>query len=387
MTATHPRAVHFGAGNIGRGFVGLLLHEAGYEVVFADVNDALIQALKAAPAYRVHEVGENPAVHTVDNFRAFNSITEADALITEIAHADVVTTAVGPPILARVAPLIAAGLARRSPDLAPLAVMACENAINATDQLADYVEAQVPPGDWAAVSSRAAFANTAVDRIVPAQPADAGIDVTVETFYEWVIERGVFHGAPPPIPGATFVDNLRPYIERKLFTVNTGHATVAYLGFLEGVHPLHDALRVTRVADAARRVLEETSGLLVAKHGLNEAEQRAYREKILRRFANPQLPDTVERVGRQPLRKLGRTERFIGPAAEIAEDGIVPVALLDAIGAAFRFVVPSDEQSVELNRLLRSEPAERVVQQVCGLAPQHPLFEPVAAKVRHVQAL
>ncbi|MFC5928164.1 mannitol-1-phosphate 5-dehydrogenase [Cryobacterium melibiosiphilum] len=387
MTPQGPTAVHFGAGNIGRGFVGLLLHEAGYEVVFADVNEALIEALKAAPVYRVHEVGENPAVHTVDNFRAVNSVTETDALIAEIAGADVVTTAVGPTILPRVAPMIAAGLARRSSDLAPLAVIACENAINATDQLAGYVRALVPPEDWPIVGSRAAFANTAVDRIVPAQPEGAGIDVTVETFYEWVIEQGAFHGAPPPITGATFVDNLRPYIERKLFTVNTGHATVAYLGFLEGVHPLHDALRVARVADAARRVLEETSGLLVAKHGLDEAEQRAYREKILRRFANPQLPDTVERVGRQPLRKLGRTERFIGPAAEIAEDGRIPVALLDAIGAAFRFVVPGDEQSVELNRLLRAEPAERVVQQVCGLAPEHPLFEPVAARVRQAQSL
>ncbi|TFD56119.1 mannitol-1-phosphate 5-dehydrogenase [Cryobacterium frigoriphilum] len=387
MQSDQRRAVHFGAGNIGRGFVGLLLHEAGYEVVFADVNADLIAALAAAPVYRVHEVGENPAVHVVDNFRAINSLTEADALISEIASADVVTTAVGPTILPRVAPVIAAALARRSSDLAPLAVIACENAINATDRLAAYIEAQVPPGEWATVGSRAAFANTAVDRIVPAQPAGGGIDVTVETFYEWVIERGAFHGAPPPIVGATFVDNLRPYIERKLFTVNTGHATVAYLGFLEGVHPLHDALRVARVADAARRVLEETSGLLVAKHGLDEAEQRAYREKILRRFANPQLPDTVERVGRQPLRKLGRTERFIGPAAEIAEEGIRPVALLDAIGAAFRFIVPDDEQSVELNRLLRSEPAERVVQQVCGLTPEHPLFEPVAAEVRRAQTL
>lgn len=387
MRSHGPKAVHFGAGNIGRGFVGLLLHEAGYELVFADVNADLIADLAAASVYRVHEVGENPAVHVVDNFRALNSATETDALIAEIATADVVTTAVGPTILPRVAPVIAAGLARRSSDLAPVAVIACENAINATDQLAGYVKTHVPTGEWERVGSRAAFANTAVDRIVPAQPAGAGIDVTVETFYEWVIERGAFHGAPPPITGAIFVDNLGPYIERKLFTVNTGHATVAYLGFLEGVHPLQDALRVARVADAARHVLEETSGLLVAKHGLDEAEQRAYREKILRRFANPQLPDTVERVGRQPLRKLGRTERFIGPAAQIAEEGITPVALLDAIGAAFRFMVPDDEQSVTLNRLLRSEPAEQIVQQVCGLTPEHPLFDPVANEVRRAQAL
>ena len=59
------KAVHFGAGNIGRGFVGLLLHDAGYEVVFADVADALIAQLAEADHYQVHEVGEDPQVRRV----------------------------------------------------------------------------------------------------------------------------------------------------------------------------------------------------------------------------------------------------------------------------------------------------------------------------------
>jgi mannitol-1-phosphate 5-dehydrogenase len=107
------KAIHFGAGNIGRGFVGLLLHEAGYEVVFADVNAPLIKALQQAPSYTVHEAGEVPAAKVVDNFRAINSSTNEADLVDEIATADAVTTAVGPNVLRFVAPVIAAGLARR----------------------------------------------------------------------------------------------------------------------------------------------------------------------------------------------------------------------------------------------------------------------------------
>lgn len=376
------KAIHFGAGNIGRGFVGLLLHEAGYEVVFADVNAPLIEALQQATTYTVHEAGQTPTDTVVDGFRAINSTTHEAELIDEIATADVVTTAVGPTVLWFVAPVIAAGLARREAGLAPLAVMACENAINATDVLAEQVWANVPDGDRAALSDRVAFANTAVDRIVPGQAKDAGIDVTVEAFYEWVIESPAFHGTPPVIPGATFVEDLAPYIERKLFTVNTGHATVAYLGTQAGVSKVSDALLVPAVADGARRVLEETSALLVAKHGLDEATQRAYREKILGRFQNPSLPDTVERVGRQPLRKLGRHERFIGPAAEIAEGGTRPVALLEAIAAALRFDVADDEQSGELKRMLRAGSAETIVGEVCGLDPAHPLYPDLLDVVR-----
>ncbi len=228
---------------------------------------------------------------------------------------------------------------------------------------------------------RAVFANTAVDRIVPAQESSAGLDVTVESYYEWAIDRTPFAGAEPTIPGATYVDDLAPYIERKLFTVNTGHATIAYYGFVAGASGLADALAIQSVVDAVRAVLAETKTLLVAKHGIDPDAQQAYIEKILVRFANPRLPDTVDRVGRQPLRKLGRHERFVAPAAELAERGETPVALLDAIGTALRFDVPSDEQSVELKRLLAELDPPEFVSQVCGLDPEHPLFEPLVATV------
>lgn len=375
------KAVHFGAGNIGRGFVGLLLHDAGYEVVFADVNAGLIDAIAASESYTVHEVGDGGGDRTVTGFRAVNSATSENELIAEIQTADVVTTAVGPNILRFVAPVIARGLALRDPGLPPLAVMACENAINATDLLKAEVQASVGPDEWEAISNRGVFANTAVDRIVPGQDPSAGIDVTVETFYEWVIESGPFGGDVPLIPGATFVDALGPYIERKLFTVNTGHATAAYYGFAAGIDKISDALADPSVADAVRRVLEETSALLVAKHGIDPEGQRAYREKILGRFANPHLPDTVQRVGRQPLRKLSRNERFISPAAELAERWIGHRALVDAFGKALLFDVADDEQSVEMRTLLADLTAPAFVEHVTGLAPQHPLFDELVAAV------
>lgn len=369
------KAVHFGAGNIGRGFVGLLLHQAGYEVVFADVNESLIDALAAADSYVVHEVGEGSRSHTVTGFRAINSSTKTKEIVAEIVTADVVTTAVGPNILRFVAPLIAEALGKRADAAPPLAVMACENAINATTLLRDQIE-KVDP----AVLDRAVFANTAVDRIVPAQ-ADAGLDVTVETYYEWAIDRTPFAGAEPSIPGATFVDDLGPFIERKLFTVNTGHATIAYFGFLAGASAISDALAMPAVEQSVREVLDETKTLLVARHGLDADAQQAYIEKILVRFANPHLPDTVDRVGRQPLRKLSRNERFISPAAALAEIDVAPQALLNAVGAALRFDVPEDEQSVELKQLLASLPPEQFVAQVCGIEPGHPLFVPLLATV------
>ncbi len=379
------KAVHFGAGNIGRGFVGLLLHNAGYEVVFADVAEELINQLATADSYAVHEVGENPAVRTVNNFRALNSNTQEEELIAEIATADIVTTAVGPHILKFVAPAIARGIVARGTGLAPLQVMACENAINATDILAKEVASQ--PGATAGVlDGKAVFANTAVDRIVPNQEAGQGLDVTVETFYEWVIDRTAFAGAAPEIPGATFVDELSPYIERKLFTVNTGHASAAYFGYEAGLEKISDAMADQDVAEDVRAVLEETKQLLVAKHGFSNDEQEAYVLKILVRFSNPYLPDTVNRVGRAPLRKLSRHERFIGPAAELAERGVVPEALLGAIAGALRFTDPADAEATELAGILASSSPEEATARITGLEPGHPLFNAVSTLVEERQA-
>jgi mannitol-1-phosphate 5-dehydrogenase len=375
------KAVHFGAGNIGRGFVGLLLHEGGYEVVFSDVSAGLVDAINAVDSYTVHEVGDGGTDVVVTGFRALNSAEDPQAVVDEIASADVVTTAVGPTILKFVAPLIRAGLAQRNDALAPLQVMACENAIGATDQLRRHIEEQAGD-DWPALSARAVFANTAVDRIVPGQPADAGVDVVVEPFYEWAIEQTPFAGELPRIPGAHFVDDLAPYIERKLFTVNTGHAATAYYGARAGIERISDALAAPEIAAAVSATLAETSAVLIAKHEFAPDELARYRETILSRFRNPALPDTVWRVGRQPLRKLSRHERFVGPAAEAAERGLPTEALVATMGAALSFSSPEDPEAVELQRLLGTKSAAAFTTEVTGLDAQHPLF----AAVRDVVA-
>jgi len=372
------KAVHFGAGNIGRGFIGLLLHEAGIELVFADVAEALIDQLRQADAYTVHVVGEEPQDIEVAGFSAVNSGSEVDALVEQIASADIVTTAVGAHILKFVAPAIAQGIAAREAGAPRIAVMACENAINATDILAAEIATSYEGDDLA---ERAIFANTAVDRIVPAQAPDAGLDVTVETFCEWVVERTPFEGSEPDIPGATYVDDLAPYIERKLFTLNTGHATTAWYGWAKGIEKISDAIADQEIRAKVSDVLDETSALLVAKHGFEPEVQAAYKAKILTRFANPYLPDTPERVGRSPLRKLSRHDRIVGPAAELAERGLEHDALMGSFSAALAFTPEGDDEVTQLQGILSGDDADAATVEITGLDQTHPLYPAALAAV------
>ncbi|KAF7125960.1 hypothetical protein CNMCM5793_002319 [Aspergillus hiratsukae] len=381
------KAIQFGGGNIGRGFVAEFLHEAGYEVVFIDVVDKIIDALKSTPSYKVTEVseeGEN--TKTITNYRAINSKTNESDVVNEIATADVVTCAVGPNVLKFIAPVIAKGIDARKASK-PVAVIACENAIGATDTLRGFIEQQTDKDRLSTMSERARFANSAIDRIVPNQPPNAGLDVRIEKFYEWTVEQTPFgEFGHPDIPAIHWVDRLEPYIERKLFTVNTGHATTAYYGRVRGKQMIADALADPEIREIVHKVLEQTADLITSKHEITEQEQKEYVDIIVKRMSNPFLEDNVERVGRAPLRKLSRNERFIGPASQLAEKGKKFDKLLGSIEMALRFQnVPGDEESAELAKILKEMSADEATAKLTGLEKSHPLYEPVQNVVAKVQ--
>lgn len=196
------KALHFGAGNIGRGFIGKLLADAHAELTFADVNQTVLDALNQRHSYPVRVVGEQERTETVNNVNAVNS--GSDDAVALIADADIVTTAVGPQILAKIAATIAKGLSerRRQGNQQPLNIIACENMVRGTSQLKQHVFAELSAEEQAWAEQHVGFVDSAVDRIVP--PAEVGSDdplaVTVETFSEWIVDQTQFKGAPPALP-------------------------------------------------------------------------------------------------------------------------------------------------------------------------------------------
>ena len=344
------KALHFGGGNIGRGFIGKILAEAGYEVVFADINMTVIDRLNQDHGYTVHVVGEGVDQHeTVKNVRGINSGDEA-AVTAEISDATLVTTAVGPPVLEILAPLLARSLAARyRAGGAPLNIIACENMVRGSSFLKEKVLTAV--GDDAAlIDANTGFVDCAVDRIVPpVRGGDADpLAVTVEVFSEWIVDSTQFKGAVPAIAGMIATDKLMAFIERKLFTLNTGHTALAYFGQLAGKKTVGEAMQDDAVRHAAEAVMKESGAVLIRRYAFDPAAHRAYIDKILKRFANPYLHDDIDRVARQPLRKLGAQERFIKPLNGMLEYDLPHDATVRAIAATLHYHNPDDPQAVEM---------------------------------------
>lgn len=369
-------AVHFGAGNIGRGFIGNLLYQSGFETCFVDVNSELVNLINEKKQYRVELANEAHEGLLVKNVRAINSATDPELVIETIAKADLVTAAVGPNVLPFIAGLLADGLKERLIQTGqPLTIIACENMIGGSAFLKEKVYEKLTEDEKSQFDNCFSFPNAAVDRIVPNQINEDKTAVQVEPFYEWVVEESEIIGENPPVKGITFVKDLEPYIERKLYTVNTGHAAVAYFGYLAGIRRMDEALASEEIKTMTENVLQETGKLLIAKYQFNEQEHGDYIQKIMGRFANPFISDDVTRVGRSPLRKLKFNDRLVGPATQYVElFDETPTFLAMGIAAALRYDYLEDPEAKLIQETIQRQGVRHAIEAFTGLKAGTALF-------------
>ena len=375
------QATHFGAGNIGRGFIGEILAKNGFSIDFVDINETIINALNERNEYTIQLADESQKEIHVSNVDGLNNQTNPEAVIDSVSKADMVTTAIGPNILPFIAELIAKGIQKRRNEgnKEPLDVVACENMIGGSQFLLEKVQAFLSDEDKEYVDTYIGFPNAAVDRIVPIQHHEDPLFVSVEPFSEWVIDATQSKNKELRLEDVEYVEDLEPYIERKLFSVNTGHATVAYTGAYEGYKTIDEAIADQRVLEKLRAVLGETGSLLIDKWQFDQEKHSAYIDKIVSRFENKYISDSISRVARTPIRKLGFDERFIRPIRELKERGLAYTNLVDVVVMILNYDDPNDEQSVELQGYLKEKSVAEVIQQVTDLQGDELIAE-IAAK-------
>ncbi|MFL4358033.1 mannitol-1-phosphate 5-dehydrogenase [Streptococcus uberis] len=370
-------AVHFGAGNIGRGFIGEILSANQFAIQFVDVNEAIINALNERHSYDI-EIAEDGKRHvTVEHVSGINNRLNSEQVVEAIAEADLITTAIGPNILPFIAELIAKGIQKRRENGSEQAidVLACENMIGGSQFLLEEVQNYLTEEDMTYVDTYVGFPNAAVDRIVPAQSHEDPLFVVVEPFNEWVVETSRMKNKELRLEGVHYEEDLEPFIERKLFSVNSGHATSAYTGAYAGAKTILEALQLPEVKEQLEAVLGEIRSLLVAKWDFDQEELKAYHDVIISRFENPYIVDDVVRVARTPIRKLGFDERFIRPIRELKERGLSYQNLLKTVAYVFNYKDPNDEQSTQLQVMLSDNDLEKVVRDVTGLEDQELISE------------
>ena len=314
--------IQFGAGNIGRSFIGQLFSRSGYEVVFVDINKELIRKLNEKRAYKlVIKRNEFPdEIILIENIRAVDSY-EKEAVIREIVDADIMGTAVGKHVLPQIIPIIAQGLQLRykKRGKSPLDIVIAENFRNVSDYLRKELKRYLPreyPFD-----ELVGLIESSIGKMVPLmKEEDKKKDllwIFAEPYNTLILDKKEFKNPLPNIMDLWAVENIKAYVDRKLFIHNLGHSASAYLGYQydSEITLICEALEVPEVYKTVRECMKQSAVALNRTYpkDLTLQDLQKHIDDLLFRFQNKSLRDTVFRVGRDLYRKLDKNERLVGP--------------------------------------------------------------------------
>jgi mannitol-1-phosphate 5-dehydrogenase len=373
------QAVIFGAGNIGRGFIGQLFSESGYSVAFVDIDRPLLQALNDSGAYTIQLVDNEGTKNVqVDPVSALHA-DQKQAIVDTLADAEMIATAVGARALSMIAPNIAQGIRQRiaQGNDRPLNCIVCENLKGAAGILRRTVVEHLSSNERAFLDAHVGFVDTVIGRMVPPltpemRRQDPAL-IRVEPYKELPVDRSGFVGPIPEIAAMEPCDDFAVYTARKLYIHNCGHAVLAYLGYLRGYALGYEALADPEIEQHLQQAWEESIAGQVTRYNVDADWLRTHAQDLRRRFANRALGDTIFRLGRDPARKLGPTDRLVAPARLAEQAGVTPMALATAIAAALHFDPGQDPLAVELQKRIDRDGLDTVLVEVSHIQPQEDL--------------
>ncbi len=373
------QAIIFGAGSIGRGFIGQLFSESGYAVTFVDVDQPLLDVLNARRAYTVrlvdNDLSQDVAVGPVSALHA----SDRQAVAEAVSRAEVMATAVGARALPFVAPNIAAGVRQRmaARQHAPLNCIVCENLKGAAAILRGMVHEHLDADERAYLDAHVGLVDTVIGRMVPPlTPTMRAQDpslVLAEPYKELPVDRQGFVGPVPAIASLIPCESFEVYTARKLYIHNCGHAVLAYMGYLRGYTYGYEALADPQIDAVLHAAWQESIAGQVARYPVEAAWLYDHAQALRRRFENRALGDTVLRLGRDPIRKISPDDRLVAPARLAEAAGVPPRALAQAIAAALRFDSPEDPIALELQQHLSQDGIDSVLASICQIRADEPL--------------
>jgi mannitol-1-phosphate 5-dehydrogenase len=364
-------ALIFGAGKTGRGFIGHLCSKSKREIVFVDNDKALITRLKHQRIYRINILKEQKETIEIEPKDYFD--IEDLSWLNEFVSAEVCFTAVFGNNLGKLAVFLAKGIEYRAEKgiKAEMNIITCENLSDAALILKNHVINNIlHAGAKEYLDTKVGFVEGIVLKTCLSDP-ECPLDILVQNLYDLPCDQDNFKGSIPDIYGLKPLTNFQNQLIRKIYTYNCINAVMTYLGAEKGCKYLYEATRYPRINKIAEQAGEEASKALIAEFGFEIEEQKTWVQNALNKFADPGIPDPITRNGADPVRKLGREDRLIGPANLALKHNIVPTAILQGILSALKYEDKDNSMPSEIS----SHGIDWVLQNYCGLNPPDQLFQ------------
>lgn len=373
------KLVQFGAGNIGRSFVGQLFSRAGWDVVFIDIDERVIEELNRRGEYRVEIRDRVSETIIVTDVRGVSG-SDLEKVSDEVSTADLVATAVGKKALPRIMQSIASGLVKRqarSPGKT-LDIVICENMLDGARTFREGLLEHLP--EVFPLESLTGFVETSIGKMVPIMSkrdsAEDPLLVYAEAYNTLILDRRGFKGEVPDVPGLDARDNIKAYVDRKLFIHNMAHAVTGFVSYVfrPEYRFVWEAAKDPDILAITREAMWESGEALLDEYPdeFDRSSIDEHIEDLLRRFQNEALGDSIYRVGRDLYRKLGPDDRLVGSISLCRRHGIMPKRISLATACAVFFdAVDEDGNVLENDRLFHEKESSRgvvhVLKHVCKL--------------------
>lgn len=392
----HKKLVQFGAGKIGRSFVGPLFIQGGFDVVFVDIKPDLVRNLTEKRQYRVITKRNNIPDETlwIKGFRAVDG-NVPERVAEEIADATLIGTSVGVNDLPSVYPVIVRGLLQRLErgNHQPVDILIAENIRHGarhfraglTGQLSDDYEFDRLVG----------LVEASIGKMVPPMThEDLEADplcLFAESFNILIVDRHGFKNPVPDFDGLKAVDNIAAYVDHKLLLFNMSHAATAYFAYQydPSMRYIADALTVPEIARKVRRCMDQAAAALNRAYPeeFTLPALNAFIADLLERFQNRALRDTVERVGRDIRRKLHKNDRLVGAMLLCHKHNCPCDAIAKAVIAACEFCAADEDGNrfpgdVTFAEHEYSQGLEHILTHVCQLSKDNSLEAAVIEEIR-----
>lgn len=347
-------AVIFGAGSIGRGFIGELMNLSDFDITLVDVNQELIKKLNEKKSYTLELLtNEDKVVKNIPIKTAING-NEIDNVSKAVAYADIIFTAVGQKALIYIASPIALGIEKRQN---PINIILCENMMDAHIEFSDMVEEYLDDKDNI---SKAGFIRASVGRMVPLPKTDSDILVVkAEPYYHLPVDADFIRGELPQFVGLEKTSPFDYAIDRKLFIHNLGHVACAWLGYKKNYTYIYEAVSDIEIRTTAQNAMMEAASALCKKYDKDINDLLEHINDLLMRFENISLGDTISRVGRDTKRKLSSNDRAVGAYKLCRELNLSSDAIIQVIKSGLEFQ-NDDEGTMQIQHMVAKDGIDKV---------------------------
>lgn len=359
-----------GAGNIGRGVVGSIFFEAGYELTFIDSNEGLLKQMGENGHYTVQRLGTDKKETIVVSGYKVISVKDQEAVNTALAETDLVTCCVYKGAFETICNHLAEAIAKRAEKgrAHPYNILLCVNALGAPEYFEKNLRKRLSGNKEASAYFEE---NTALVQVLvnlssmPGKTREDPLALTTSLGDVLEIDGDAMIGSLN-IRNVETTDGARQKMLRKIYCGNMMHCMTAFMGNYLGYRYIPQCMENKKLMAAATYALYESDEALSREYYFDEEERKSWMKYMLSSW-DPNVMDDVRRIAVNPAEKLSRDNRFVAPALLCLRHGILPYYLARGIAYGFWYDAEEDGQSREIRQYIDKHGIHSAVLRFCGL--------------------